>query len=84
MKKAKRKDIRPEYKPSDLGRGVRGKYLKSYAAGTNVVLLSPDVADVFKDDESVNDALRSLIKTAKQAVSSTKRPGSRSKKRHAA
>ena len=48
--------------------GVRGKYAKRFRAGTNLVLLEPDVAKVFADDESVNDALRSLIKVAtKQA-----------------
>ena len=54
-------DMRPEY---DLRGGVRGKYYKQYMEGTNVVLLDPDVAAVFHDSESVNQALRLLIKTA--------------------
>jgi len=56
-------DMRPEY---DLGGGVRGKYYKQYVEGTNVVLLEPDVAAVFRDSESVNQALRVLIKAAGQ------------------
>jgi hypothetical protein len=54
-------DMRPEY---DLRGGVRGKYYKQYVEGTNVVLLDPDVAAVFRDSESVNQALRVLIKAA--------------------
>jgi len=38
-----------------------------------VVLLSPDVAQVFPDDVSVNETLRSLIKVAHQSVGFTKR-----------
>ena len=54
-------DIRPEY---ELRGGVRGKYYQQYTEGTNVVLLDPDVAAVFRDSQSVNQALRVLIKTA--------------------
>ncbi len=54
-------EMRPEY---DLRGGVRGKYYKQYMEGTNVVLLDPDVAAVFRDSESVNQALRVLIKAA--------------------
>ena len=50
----------------DFRRGVRGKYAERYAAGSNVVVLSPDVAEVFPDSESVNEALRALIKIARQ------------------
>ena len=56
-------EMRPEY---DFQGGVRGKYYKQYMEGTNVVLLDPDVAAVFRDSESVNQALRVLIKTAGQ------------------
>lgn len=84
MKKAKPNELRPEYKRSDLGRGVRGKYYKSYQEGTNIVLISPDVAEVFPDEVSVNEALRSLIKVANQSVGLTKRPSGRGKKRHTA
>ncbi|MBI3803840.1 MAG: hypothetical protein HY282_08775 [Nitrospirae bacterium] len=81
MKKVKHDELRPEYKRSDLGRGVRGKYYKSYQSGTNLVLLSPDVAEVFPDADAVNEALRTLIKAAHQSVSPTKRASRRAKTR---
>jgi len=58
--------MRKEY---DFSKGVRGKYSKKYKAGTNIVLLDPDVAEVFKTPTLVNKALRSLaeiIKAQKQ------------------
>jgi hypothetical protein len=79
MRKAKTDELRPEYRRSDLGRGVRGKYLKAYQSGTNLVLLKPDVAEVFPDDASVNEALRSLIKVAHRAIRPTRRSTSRVK-----
>jgi hypothetical protein len=45
----------------DFSNGVRGKYAKRYAEGTNIVVLAPDVAAEFKDSHAVNEALRSLI-----------------------
>lgn len=51
-------DMRPEY---DLRGGVRGKYYERYKQGTNVVLLEPDVAQVFRDSDSVNEALRRYL-----------------------
>ena len=44
----------------DFSGGVRGKYAGRFARGSNVVVLDPDVAQVFKDSESVNKALRAL------------------------
>jgi hypothetical protein len=44
---------------------VRGKYARQYAAGTNLVLLEKDIAEVFQDSKAVNDALRSLINIAR-------------------
>ncbi|OGX05876.1 MAG: hypothetical protein A3G87_04215 [Omnitrophica bacterium RIFCSPLOWO2_12_FULL_50_11] len=54
------------YFPSAVGGsiGVRGKYAKRYAGRTNVVVLSPDVAALFPDSQSVNEALRTLAKVA--------------------
>jgi hypothetical protein len=76
MKKVKTSDeLRPEYKREDLGVGIRGKYFESYRKGTNLVLLSPDVAKVFHTEEAVNEALRSLISLAEK---STGRKSSRS------
>ena len=52
-------EIRPEY---DFSHGVRGKHYEAYRAGTNVVLLDPDVAKGFTNSESVNQALRLLLR----------------------
>lgn len=56
--------MRDEYDFSELKGAVRGKYLERFRSGTNLVLLQPDVADAFPDAESVNEALRSLLKVA--------------------
>jgi len=55
--------MRHEY---DFSSGVRGKYAKRCAAGSNVVLLDPDVAKIFPDSKSVNDALRAIADIAKK------------------
>ncbi len=44
----------------DFSAGVRGKYASRYAEGTNVVVLDPDVAELFSDSEAVNRALRAI------------------------
>ena len=71
-KKRKPDDLRPDYDLSTLKSAVRGKYAARYRAGTNVVLLSPDVAKYFRDEESVNSALRTLIHIAKGPVRRTR------------
>ena len=58
-------ELRREYDLSKLKGRVRGKYAARYRRGTNLVLLSPDVAEYFPDDKSVNAALRKLIRIAK-------------------
>jgi hypothetical protein len=63
-----RDDLRREYDLSKLNGGVRGKYTARYRAGTNLVLLSPDVAEYFPDEQSVNSALRTLIRSAKRPL----------------
>jgi hypothetical protein len=55
-------DLLPEY---DFRGAVRGKYYERYWQGTNVVLLDPDVAAVFRDSAAVNDTLRLLVSLAK-------------------
>ena len=69
MKKAVKKtpapDMLDEY---DFSKGVRGKYAKRYAEGTNIVVLAPDVAEFFPDSESVNTALRALVGVAQKNV----------------
>jgi hypothetical protein len=64
-------DILPEY---DFSQGVRGKHYKAYQAGTNVVFLDPDVAKVFTDSASVNQALRRLLRLTENAVPTKGRP----------
>ena len=81
MKTIKHEEMRKEYKREDLGKGIRGKYFEEYKKGTNLVLLSPDVAAAFPDDASVNEALRSLLKLAQKSISLTKRSSGRSKAR---
>jgi hypothetical protein len=71
-------ELRPEY---DLGRlkgGVRGKYYRQAMAGTNLVLIEPDLAAAFPDGASVNRALRLLVSTANAATQKARRrrPGS--------
>lgn len=51
----------------DFSKGVRGKYAARFKNGSNVVVLSPDVAEVFSDSKSVNEALRTLIKITRQS-----------------
>ncbi len=80
-KKVKSDELRPEYRREDLGAGVRGKHLEAYRAGTNLVLLSPEIAKVFPTEEAVNDALRSLIEVAERSVGPTKRSSRRAKAR---
>lgn len=58
-------ELRPEYDFSQLKGRVRGKYVERYRAGTNLVLLEPDVAAAFPDAKTVNEALRLLIKVAR-------------------
>jgi len=67
-KRKHRDELRREYDLSKVGKGVRGKYAKYYRSGTNLVLLSPDVAECFPDDRSVNTALRRLMRVAKRPV----------------
>lgn len=52
----------------DFSEGVRGKYAERYAAGATLVLLSPDVAEVFPDSAAVNEALRTLVRLSGKTV----------------
>ena len=69
-------ELRPEYdlsqmKVRSLG---RGRYVERYREGTNLVLLAPDVAEVFPDADSVNEALRSLIRMTKESQDDSRQP----------
>ena len=61
--KSVHEDMRPEY---DFSNGVRGKYAQRYAPAPNVVVLDPDVAEIFPDSRSVNDALRALAEIVRR------------------
>ena len=65
-------DLRPEYDLDSLKGGVRGKYYKQAAAGTNLVVLDPDVARAFPDSASVNRALRLLQEVATKTSKGTR------------
>lgn len=56
-------DVLEEY---DFSKGIRGKYAKRYAEGTNVIVIDPDVVEYFPDHDSVNEALRSLLPIVKR------------------
>ncbi len=74
MKKASKKrpdpDLLDEY---DFSKGVRGKYAKRYAEGSNVVVLAPDLAKIFPDSASVNETLRALVALARKSTKKTTR-----------
>ena len=74
--KASEPEMRTEY---DFSGAVRGKYLKRYLEGTNVVVLEPDVAKRFRNSGSVNEALRTYLKSEKRgpATRSTRTPRKR-------
>ena len=58
-------EMLPEY---DFRTGVRGKYAGRYAEGTNIVVLTPELARIFPDSASVNRALRVLVEAAQYSV----------------
>ena len=75
MKKVKKEnEMRSEYKREDLGVGVRGKYYEAYKESHNVVLLKPEVAKAFPTEESVNEALMSLIRVAQTSIGQKAQP----------
>jgi len=82
MKKAKVRttdELRSEYKRSDFGALVRGKYAQRLAEATNVVVLDPSVAKAFPNDRAVNDALRGLLQ--QRRASARRRPVTRPARR---
>lgn len=72
LAKRRSDDLRPEYDLASLKGGVRGKYYKQATAGTNLVLLDPDVARAFPDSASVNRALRLLREVATKSSKSAR------------
>jgi hypothetical protein len=75
-------ELRAEYNLSDFPAGfVRGKYAKRMRESSNIIVLKPEVAKVFPNEETVNNALLSLINLAQKATRPTKRSaGSRKEK----
>ncbi len=70
MKKASHKpsdELRPEYKRSDFAFLVRGKYAARVSQATNIVVLEPSVARAFPNDRAVNEALRGLLRSKREA-----------------
>jgi len=65
-------DLRPEYDLSQLKGGVRGKYYKRAMAGTNPVLIEPDLVKTFPDTDSVNRALRLLLDAVSPAATASR------------
>ncbi|MDP8235119.1 MAG: hypothetical protein P9M08_01920 [Candidatus Erginobacter occultus] len=63
-------ELRPEYDFSAMTGGVRGKYAARYRAGTNLVKIDPDVAEVFADESAANEAPRPLIRGARRRTGS--------------
>jgi hypothetical protein len=59
-------ELRPEYKRSDFGPLVRGKFIEQLRTSSNVVVVAPEVADLFPNAAAVNAALRSLAEIAKR------------------
>ena len=84
MKKVRQTDsdeLRPEYKLSDFPGGfVRGRYASRLRKSSNIVVLRPEVAKAFPNEEAVNKALLSLIDVAKKTTRLTKRSNGRTKK----
>ena len=88
MKKVKRTpkdELRAEYKRSDFtGPMIRGKYAQRMQEASNIVVLKPEVAAAFPNEDAVNKALQSLIAVAQASTRLTKRSNGRGKKRSAA
>ncbi|MDO8413138.1 MAG: hypothetical protein Q7S51_05030 [Gallionellaceae bacterium] len=67
-------EMRAEYRREDLGKGVRGKHYAEFKKGSNLVLLTPELAKIFPTNEAVNAALNSLVWIARAATGLTPRP----------
>ncbi len=82
MKKAE--EMRAEYRREELGKGVRGKHFAEFEKGSNLVLLTPELAKIFPTNDAVNAALISLVDLAKSATNLTPRSSGRAVKRRTA
>ena len=87
MKKASTKMVdqdMPELKRDQLGKGVRGKHLKQFTQGSNVVVLQPEIQKAFPTSEAVNKALASMLAFAQETQGLTGRSSRAPRKRAAA
>ena len=81
VKQTDQDELREEYRRSDFPDGlVRGKYAKRMRESSNVVILKPEVAEAFPNQEAVNNALLSLIELAQKTTHPTRRSTGRAKK----
>ena len=86
MKRGSRKagdELRPEYRRSDFGKLVRGKYAARAARETTVVVLEPELAEAFPNAKAVNEALRGLLDVAATTARLTRRSTGRAKQQRA-
>jgi hypothetical protein len=80
-KETEKDELRPEYKRDDFPGGfVRGKYAKRLKRSSNIVVLRPEVAQAFPNEEAVNKALLSLIDIAQKTTRPTRRSTGSAKK----
>ncbi len=75
---SKGEDMRADYRREDLGTGVRGKYLRRYSKGNNLVLLDDRVVRAFPNADAVNEALLGLLALAEKATQASAKPRKRS------
>jgi len=66
-------EMRAEYRREDLGKGVRGKHYAEFEKGSNLVLLTPELAKIFPSNDAVNAALNSLVGVARSVTSLNRR-----------
>ena len=71
----------PELKREQLGVGIRGKYLKRFMHGSNVVVLQPEIQKAFPTSEAVNKALASMLAFAQETQGLTGSSKQTSRKR---
>lgn len=86
MKRGSRKavdELRPEYRRSDFGKLVRGRYAARVSAETNIVVLEPELAEAFPNAKAVNEALRGLLDVAATTARLTRRSTGRAKQQRA-
>lgn len=77
----KLEEMRAEHRREDLGKGVRGKHYAAFQKGSNLALLTPELAKIFPTNEAVNSALESLVGVARSATGLPRRSSGTSQKR---